>query len=263
MSLLPHERYCDEILTQTDAFRAALRGADPGTTVPTCPDWSLAQLVLHVSGAQRGAAAIVRDRIQEFTIPTTVAGEAPEADELDIAALDAWLAEGAQQVAQALREAGPDARVWTFGAEPKAGFWARRMTHETAIHRIDACAASGAEYTVDPVIAADCLDEWLEIVTSPQAVAFRPVYGELPGPGRTLHLHATDTDPGLNAEWFIDATGPSVTWRRAHEKAAVVVRAPMTELLRVFYRRTPVDAPGVEVLGDREVLDFWLERASF
>ncbi|MEU4213090.1 maleylpyruvate isomerase family mycothiol-dependent enzyme [Streptomyces sp. NPDC026206] len=263
MTLLPHDRYCAEIVTQTDLLRAALRGADPSATVPTCPDWTLAQLVLHVSSAHRGVEEIVRNRVKEFTVPTDETAGTGGAENYDIAALDARLAEGALKLSETLREAGPDAEVWTFGAEHKASFWARRMTHETAMHRADVFAAAGADYTLDPAVAADCIDEWLELVTSPQAIAYKPVYGELTGPGRTLHLHATDTAAELNAEWFIDATGETVQWRRAHEKAAVAVRGPLTDVLRVFYRRSPADSDRVEVLGDREVLDLWLERASF
>jgi hypothetical protein len=56
----------------------------------------------------------------------------------------------------------------------------------------------------------------------------------------------------------LDASG--FTWRHDHEKATVAVRAPLADLLRVVTRRLSPDHQGVEVLGDREVLDAWLER---
>ena len=40
----------------------------------------------------------------------------------------------------------------------------------------------------------------------------------------------------------------------------MAVRAPLADLLRVVTRRLPPDSQGVEVLGDRQVLDAWLER---
>ncbi|MEU7134059.1 maleylpyruvate isomerase family mycothiol-dependent enzyme [Streptomyces sp. NPDC046261] len=263
MTRLSYDRYCEEILTQTDLLRDALRRGDLTAKTPTCPDWTLAQLALHVASAHRGVEEMVRERVKEFTIPTDDTGGTAGAEKFDADSLDAHLEEGARQLVETLREAGPEAEVWSFGAEQNASFWVRRMTHETVMHRADVFAAVGAEYTLDAAVAADCLDEWLEIVTSPQAVAYKPELGELTGPGRTLHLHATDCTAELNAEWFIDATGAPVTWRRAHEKAAVALRGPLTDVLRVFYRRSPVDGGGVEVLGDRGVLDFWLERASF
>lgn len=78
------------------------------------------------------------------------------------------------------------------------------------------------------------------------------------GPGRTVHLHATDTDPELHAEWVLDLTGQAITWRRAHEKSAVAVRGPVTDLLLMVYRRRAPDQLGV--VGDASLLEFWLER---
>jgi predicted lipid carrier protein YhbT len=84
---------------------------------------------------------------------------------------------------------------------------------------------------------------------------------ELLGPGRTVHLHATDTDADLHAEWVLDLTGDVITWRRAHEKSAVAVRGPITDLLLLIYRRRSPD--GFEVFGDGALLGFWLERVAF
>ncbi|MEV4739756.1 maleylpyruvate isomerase family mycothiol-dependent enzyme [Streptomyces sp. NPDC049555] len=263
MTLFSHERYCAEVLEQTAQMRELLRGADLSATVPTCPDWTLAQLVLHVSSAHRGVAERVRDRVTEFVLPKGDISGIEGAEKFDADSLDRHLAEGAEMVVEALREAGPDADVWTFGPEQKSRFWARRMTHETVMHRADVAATVGAEFTVAPDIAADCLDEWLDAITSPMAKAWKAALGELTGPGRTLHLHATDTPAELQAEWLIDATGEEVQWRRSHEKAAVAVRGPMTDLLGVFYRRLPADTDRVEIIGDRAVLDHWLERTAF
>ncbi|MFI6036192.1 hypothetical protein ACIBBD_18870 [Streptomyces sp. NPDC051315] len=54
-----------------------------------------------------------------------------------------------------------------------------------------------------------------------------------------------------------------VVCRRAHEKATVALRGPLTEVLLAFYRRRPLDGPGLEVLGERELLEFWLEKTTF
>jgi hypothetical protein len=34
-------------------------------------------------------------------------------------------------------------------------------------------------------------------------------------------------------------------------------------VLLAFYSRLPLDSPGLEVLGERELLEFWLTRATF
>ncbi|MFC7258156.1 maleylpyruvate isomerase family mycothiol-dependent enzyme [Streptomyces lutosisoli] len=265
MTLLGHDRYCDAIELQVRQLRDVVTadGADLSATVPTCPDWSLEQLVRHTGGALRWVEYIVRTRAQEAVPDKGVhLGEGPEA-EGDPAALDAWLAETGEMVVAALREAGPDTKVWAWAGELTSGFWARRMTHELAIHRADATLAAGLPYEVDPEVAVDAIDEWLGIVEYVQRTQPHDAAAELRGPGRSIHLHATDTGPELNAEWVVELAEEGVTWRRGHEKATVALRGPLTDVLLGFYRRLPLDGGRLEVLGERELLDFWLERATF
>ncbi|MHC3462457.1 maleylpyruvate isomerase family mycothiol-dependent enzyme [Streptomyces flavovirens] len=259
MTLLAHTRYCDEILTQTGLLRELVEGADPTTRVPTCPAWNVRDLALHVGGAHRWAGEMVRDRATEALPPDQVPGSAGPADEDDPAALGAWLTEGAEATARALRDAGPDTEVWTWAWERRSAFWARRMAHETVVHRADAALATGAAYEVAPDLAADTVTEWLHIVAFAQAGG-DPEAAELRGGGRSLHLHATDVP---EAEWLIEFGADAFTWRRAHEKATVALRGPLTSLMLAFNRRMKPDEGGLHVLGDRGLLDFWLERSSF
>ncbi|MEU4035759.1 maleylpyruvate isomerase family mycothiol-dependent enzyme [Streptomyces collinus] len=264
MTLLAHDRYCDEIAHQVAELRAVvLSGAELSAIVPTCPDWSLEDLIRHMGGALRWVNALVRERAQEDIPFDRIPLCGGPTERGDAAALDKWLGESGDLVVEALREAGPDTRVWSWADIPTSGFWARRMAHEITVHRADATLAAGLPYAVAPDIAADALDEWLQVVEWVQRTASDPSAAELRGPGRTIHLHATDTEPGLNAEWLIELGEDSVTWRRGHEKATAALRGALTPLLLAFYRRLPLDAPGLEVLGEREVLEFWLERTSF
>ncbi|WP_405391163.1 maleylpyruvate isomerase family mycothiol-dependent enzyme [Streptomyces sp. NBC_01102] len=258
MTALAHDRYCDEILFQTDRLRETLKDADLAARVPSCPDWSLRELVVHVGGAHRWVSEIVRTRTTEELPDEDVPdADGPSGD--DPAALDAWLAEGAAATAAALREAGPDTALWTWAREQRTAFWARRMAHETAVHRADATLAAGTGFEVAPDMAADIITEWLEIVSFAQSEG-DPEALELRGGGRSLHLHATDV-PG--AEWLIEFGEDAFTWRHAHERATVALRGPLTELMLAFNRRQKPDEGGLEVLGDRGLLDFWLERAAF
>lgn len=263
---LAHARYCDEILEQTRLLRQTLTGADLTAKVPTCPEWSLRDLAVHVGGSHRWADEIIRTRATEEPPEEGVPGFGGP-DEETPEALDAWLAEGAELLAGALREAGADAPVWSWAARQEAGFWARRMTHETVIHRADACAAvPAAAYEVAPQVAADCIEEWLDILTDP-VNADDPELGELrKRAGDTLHLHATDGPDalaGTDAEWLIELTDAGPAWRRTHDKATVAVRGPLTDIMRVFHRRLPAEAPHVEVLGDAGLLRLWLEVTSW
>ncbi|MFJ9677150.1 maleylpyruvate isomerase family mycothiol-dependent enzyme [Streptomyces sp. NPDC101194] len=257
MSQLTHDRYCDEIVARTDALRATIRGADLGATVPTCPDWTLRELALHVGRAHRWVGEIMRTRATEAVPFEQVPQNAPGSDDPD--ALDAWLEEGAARTAEALRAAGPDEKVWSWAWERSTGFWARRMVHETIVHQADAALTVSTGYEVAPELAADTIEEWLEIVAFVRAAGHEKA-AELVGAGRSIHLHATDV-PG--AEWLIELGEDGFTWRRAHEKATVALRGPLTDVMLVFNRRLPADSDRVEVLGDAGLLDFWLEHSAF
>ena len=262
MTLLSYDRYCSEIVTQTDLLRSCVEGADLTVPVPSCPGWNVGQLLRHLGGAQRDAEATVRTRATG-PLPDEHFRDLSAYTDEDSAVLGPWLAEGAGLLADTLRGAGPDAPVWTPVPGGTARFYARRFTHETVIHRADATLAVGAEFAVDEQVALDALDEWMELGSLPMHFEVHPWMRELLGPGRTLHFHATDTAPEAAAEWLVDLTGQAVVWRRAHEKAAVAVRGPLTDLLLVIYKRHPARGDGIEILGDEQLLDFWLKRVSF
>ena len=256
MDTLTYDRLCAEIVTQAELLRSHLAGADLTTPVPTCPGWNVGQLVRHVGGAHREAETVARTREMpgedDFRDPTHYA-------ETDPVALGAWLVEGATALSDALRTAGSETPVPGPLPNGTVRFTARRMTHETVMHRADAALALGVDYMLDRQVALDAVDEWMELGSLPIHFEVHPWMRELLGPGRTLHFHATDTD----AEWVVDLTGDAIVWRRAHEKAAVAVRAPLLDLLLLIYKRRPAHGEGIEIIGDEQLLDFWLERVSF
>ncbi|GHH86574.1 hypothetical protein GCM10018793_58930 [Streptomyces sulfonofaciens] len=263
---LGHERYCAEVVEQTRLLRAVLTsGVDLSTPVPTCPAWTIGELARHTGAAVRRVEVLVRTQ----AAGDIEAGDVPGAhgpDEEGPEAFDDWLAESAEMTAETLRAAGADADVWSWSPDRTAGFWARRTTHELALHRADATLAAGLPYALAPEVAADALDEWLDIVRFVQMTAV-PGDGRsvVPagGAGSSLHLHATDAPPGLAAEWLIDLHEDGFAWRRGHGTATVTLRGPLTEVLLAFYRRRSPDTGPVTVLGERDLLDFWLARASF
>lgn len=262
MSLLSYNRYCGEIVAQTGLLSSCVKDADLTVPVPSCPGWTAGRLLRHLGDVQRWAEATVRSRATR-PLPVEHSRDLPSAACDDPAVLGLWLAEGAAGLAQSLRAAGPGAPVWTPVPGGTTDFYARRFTHETAIHRADATLAVSAEYALDQDVALDAIDEWMDLASLPMHFEIHPRMRELLGPGRTLHFHATDTTPDAAAEWLIDLTGDAITWRRAHEKAAVAVRGPLTDLLLVIYKRRPAHGDGIEVFGDTVLLDFWLERVSF
>lgn len=256
--MMDFERHCAEIVAQTAALTGYLNGADLRRPVPTCPGWNASQLMQHVDGGLRWAAQIVGTRAT--TPPPDVAlRDLSSATDGDPAALSASLEEAAGQLAEVLTDAGPDATMWCPVDGGGTGFYARRFTHETAIHRADAAIALGVDFVLDPEVAIDGIDEWLELGSLPFHFDVHPWMRELLGQGRTIGLQATDTGTG----WLLDLTGDVIAWRRSGEQGAAGLHGPVTDLLLAMYRRIPVDAGRVEVTGDAELVDFWLERVGF
>ncbi|OON82854.1 maleylpyruvate isomerase family mycothiol-dependent enzyme [Streptomyces tsukubensis] len=266
MTALSYDRYCTELGTQIDLLRSCVKGADLTGPVAACPDWNLGQLLWHIGGAHHWAEIAVRTRATQPVaeeLVNDVSGHARAAPEI----IDAWLAEGTSRLTDALRAAGPEARVWTPGPGGTTAFWARRMLYEVMVHRADASRAVGAEFAIDEEFAVDGVEEWMEFATVPEVVRPQSELPPLLGPGRTLSFRGTDTASDRTVEWLVDLTGNAVACHRgdarAEKSAAVRVRASLTDLLLLLYRRRTAGDEGVEVDGDTGLLDVWLERSGF
>ncbi|OEV02791.1 maleylpyruvate isomerase N-terminal domain-containing protein [Streptomyces oceani] len=271
MGSLSHHSYCTEILAQTALLRAHLDGADLAGEVAACPGWSLDQLLRHLGGAHRWTERIVRTRATGPVADDQVSDPAWYAHQ-DPSALRDWLTEGAERLADTLREAGPDVPVWTVAPGGTPTFWARRMTYETVVHRADAASTVGAGFMVDQALGLDAVDEWVGFSALPQAYASADSRTALLAPGRCVRLQATDAAPGTPANWFVLLSGEPITWRRTtaadleqgttSPEASATVRGPLADLLLLLYgRRTPA-SEGITVDGDAELLIAWLEAAG-
>ncbi|MFJ5776084.1 maleylpyruvate isomerase N-terminal domain-containing protein [Streptomyces sp. NPDC093094] len=127
---LEHSALLRLIDERSAAFRSAVAAA-PGldAPVPSCPEWTLFDLVQHLGTGQRWWAAIVAAGPAEAP-PAKDAAEAPR----ELEALLAWYAESNELLLSALREAGPERECWTWwraGVSPaNARGVARRRVHE-------------------------------------------------------------------------------------------------------------------------------------
>ena len=246
-----HEAYCDALGSEIARFGEAARGADLATPVPTCPGWTLADLVEHTGIVERWAAEMVRQLAPERLDRRGLDVAVPN----DPAQLPQWLADGAGEVVTAFRASDPDAVMWAWGADKHARFWPRRMLHETTVHRADAELALGREPAIEPAVAIDGVDELLDNL--PHAGYFRPQVAELRGDGESLHLHCTDAD----GEWTITLEPEGYRWDHGHTKATVAVRGPAADLLLLLYQRRRPDDGCYEVIGDDRVLTHWLAHS--
>ena len=246
--------YAALFLEQNRAFSDLVRNADEAKPVPTCPGWSLGQLIRHVGRGDRWAAQIVRDRRDDFLDPRSVEGGKPPPDPDDTVS---WLHGGAQRLVDAVEFSGVETSVWTFLGPRPANWWIRRRLHEVAVHRADAAIALGTDFALEPDIAADAISEWLERVAIQAGSdgAALPLEGD-----HTLHLHATD--PGLSetGEWTIRIADGGITVSPEHGKGTVALRGGATELLLAVVRRASIADLGIEIFGDDAVWQKWLER---
>ncbi len=216
----------------------ATADVDPELTVPSCPGWTVRNLLTHVGRGDRWAAEIVRTG--DFLEHRATPDGRPPADARD------WLAASPRLLLDAIA-ADPAKPVWTFLGPRPAAWWIRRRLHESTVHWADAVLAAGGRPELAPDVAVDGLSEWLDLVTSREA-------GSPLDPGTTLHLHATD---GSGGEWMITEDG----WAPGHGKGTAAVRGSANDLLLATLRRIPADR--VEVLGDPAVYTRWLERTAF
>jgi uncharacterized protein (TIGR03083 family) len=259
MPQLTTDRYVAEIEASTAGLAEILADYDQALPIPTCPEWTLRQLVTHVGRAHRWAAEITRTRSDAF-IPFRAVPDGKLPD--DRADQPAWLRAGAARIVDAVREAGGDV-VWSFTGPVPAGFWLRRMAHETLVHRADAQLAAGAE--PEPVIAAevaaDAIDEWLMLLSGGLGNADERAKA-LPA-GVVLHIHATDDELGGRGEWMIRREAGGLTVEPGHGKGDAALTGPAASLLLVLMRRRPVSDPAVTVHGDSALVDGWLASTAF
>ena len=259
MPQLNAERYVVEIEASTAGLAEILAEHDQSLPIPTCPEWTLRQLVTHVGRAHRWAAEITRTRsgapIPFREVPD---GKLPgdRGEQLE------WLAAGAARLVDAVRDAGSDL-VWSFTGPTTAGFWLRRMAHETLVHRADAQLAAGAEPepVIEAEVAADAIDEWLMLLTGDLGHVDERANALPDGAG--LHIHATDDGLGGCGEWMIRRAAGGLTVEPGHGKGDAALAGPAVSLLLVLLRRRPASDPAVTVHGDNAVVDGWLARTAF
>ena len=237
------------VLAEESARAQAALAAAPGAVIPWSDDWTVAACAQHLGGFHRWVDRIVRERPAEgWTIRGEI--ESPEPDSPELAA---WTAAGATSVVDALRSADPGDACWSWWDERQdVGFWARRAVHETLVHRWDLELGAGiAGPPMDPAVAADGIDEFLEVF-----VGISRFMQAAPGAGESFHVHCTDTD----GEWLLVCAAPGEReLRREHAKGDVAYRGRAEDLLLFLWGRHDAEAGGVEVLGDPTVHGRWAE----
>lgn len=240
--MLDHARYLGSLRTDSAGLLAAARAAGPAAPVPACPGWTTDDLVWHIGEVHDFWGRIVAERWTDLGSYQ----EPPRPDGRE--ALLRFAETTASRLADALDNVDPATPVWTWAPRQDVAFVSRRIAQETAVHRVDAEQAAGGDHRIDPELAADGIDEFLEHFIARVAGGAPPLDG-------SVHLHCTD----VAGEWLArtDADDQYVVTRQ-HAKGDAAVRGPAHDLLMVLWRRQPLDT--VEVIGDRAVAERLVAR---
>jgi uncharacterized protein (TIGR03083 family) len=209
--------------------------------VPSCPGWSVADLVWHVGEVHHFWRTIAERRLSDPGAVERVAR--PGDDELV-----AWYRAGLGHLLAVLEALDPATSVWTWSRQHDVGFIVRRMAHETAVHRWDADGAAGESQPIEAALASDGVDEFLDHFT-----AWRQ--DDAPPLGGSVHLHCTD----VAGEWIVheDDDG-ALQLERRHEKGDAALRGSASDLLLALWRRIALDA--LDVVGDGAVAQRLIDR---
>ena len=193
--------------------------------VPWVPGWTARDLVAHVGAVMRRATVAVRTGARRD--PGPFSRFRPPPDDLH-----GWYAVGLTELVIALRTTDPDAPAWSFSpaAAGRVREWARRLTHEVTVHRMDLQVAAGVEPAPpDPVLAGDGVDELLAVLL--------PRWADVPplvGARAAVQVTATD----LDRSWWVAVAEAEVTVTEGRDGTPDArIDGPADQLLRRLWGR--------------------------
>lgn len=217
--------------------------------VPTCPEWTVADLVNHVALVYLHKAETMRLGAFPENWPPPGTSEPP------VVALQRAYAALTQEFAA--RSPEDEATTW-YESDQTVGFWIRRMAHESVIHRVDGELGFGADHAAIPEdIAVDGINEVLVCFLAYASKEWPEDFeGGLPANGETALLRAGGTGwlitfgervtisaAAADATADVTLTGDPVSvllwlWRRSDadtlaEQGDAAVAAKLREFLRV------------------------------
>jgi uncharacterized protein (TIGR03083 family) len=236
----------DELLALVQDRSAALRSSVAGSPdlavrVPSCPDWSLGDLVGHLTQVHRFWAAAVAAGPRPTPPDVAPADDVPPAGLLDRSAA------ATQELIAALQAAGPAAGCWTWwgeaGVPMTSGAVARHQVQETAVHAFDAQLATGTPQAVPAVAAIDGIAEFIAVSHG--------TAGLWPYEPARIGLHATE-----GQSWLLDLTASGANVINGQHETAAGLHGPASDLLLTLHGRLPLDSLHRD--GDRAVLENFL-----
>lgn len=260
--------YIEAIQNKSAAFLKTVSAhtAPPLPRIPSCPDWNMLDLVVHLGGVHRMWTYVVSNKLQENPLaqrekfgiimqpPASVLSwfgqSAPETQPLTADVLE-WFQQGASKLIEVLDAADPETPVWTWADVQNVGHWQRAMAIETTVHCWDAQNAVGRPDSIEPELAKAGIDFMFDA-----SIPYRRKRSQAPnGNGETFHFHCID----IAGEWLVQFEPSGMIIKREHGKGDLALRGTAENLLLFLYQRVPAD--NLEVFGDKALLDRYFELA--
>lgn len=205
--------------------------------VPTCPEWNVAKLTIHMGQHHRWVA----DAVRKGGAPPDTSAKPGLRD----GALVEWFREGWSDLADLLDATDDDAPAWSWANDNRAGFWKRRTALETTVHRWDAENATGQGSALDAALAADGIDEMFFVMIPHMDVGYH---------GASIRVGVRPSD--VRRAWTLDLRDGDPS-RPSRDEDGELPPAPdvtltgtAEDLLLFIWGRRSVDA--VKVGGDAD-----------
>jgi uncharacterized protein (TIGR03083 family) len=261
--------YISHFRREVLAFEAAVRRAadvHEAPLVPSCPGWSVSDLVAHLGWVHRYVIRIIKERLLEpldstdlsfLELPTDREGwptsleHGPTRGPVPVGLVD-WFADGACVLESLFSSSGACEPVWTWSPEQTIGFWLRMQAIEAAVHRWDAENAIGTAQPVEAELAADAVRQTFEVMV-PGRRAWKQAP---PGSGERFRFRQTDG----TGDWTVHFEGDEVRLNESTGSCDVELAGRASDLMLFLWQRIP---PGQldELKGDRDVLDRYFTLA--
>ena len=196
--------------TESARFAAALAGADPDGRCPTCPDWTAADLLWHLTEVHFFWAEILARRaISEDALPGIEASKPQRPN--DIADMLTVREEATAQLLRQLAEREDAEPCWSWWPpDQTVGFTRRMQTYEATMHRVDAQLTAGLPVTPPAAdVAAGAVDHAVDVMWGwlPDGASYEPA--------EVVQFIATD----IERHWLVEVGSwrarDGSTWPRA------------------------------------------------
>jgi uncharacterized protein (TIGR03083 family) len=235
---------------------ARIRAVAPGhldSLVPSCPEWTVGDLVQHVGTVYLHKVATMRDGAFPSKWPPPGLN-----DEEPVALLDRAYAELVEEFGR--REPDDLSPTW-YDPDQTVGFWIRRMAQETVIHRIDAELGAGAPVAPVPDdLAIDGIDELLKAFVAYDAKKWPDDYtealAESPGRSYTINTAGVEWLAGTAPGSFTVGGGPGMTVATFTNTDTTVTGTPTALLRWAWNRETPAEPSLVTIEGNADLAEF-------